>query len=127
MLHTDRQEVLSGHAVAAAQGWPGAECPAALSPKPGMRLYRIGGKYMLVDTSESDANMADVYSMNETAALLWETVGTGCGLSPDALADSLCRVYDVGHDRAAGDVRRQLDEWAAMGLLVRKPAERLKP
>lgn len=98
-----------------------------LSPKPDLKLYTIGGRHMLVDTSDCRVNMADVYSMNETAALLWETVAADCALTPDELADTLCHVYDVGHDRAAGDVRRQLDEWVAMGLLVRRPAESREP
>ncbi len=37
-----------------------------------LNLRRIGGKYMIVKAVGGKANMTDVITLNETAALLWE-------------------------------------------------------
>ena len=43
-----------------------------MMPKATLKLRKIGGKYMIVETSDSCVNLTNVYSLNETAALLWE-------------------------------------------------------
>lgn len=72
---------------------------------------------MLVETPDDCANLTNVYSMNETAAWLWQRVCTGKEHSPEKLAESLCKVYNVEYDRALHDVEHQLEEWQQMGLL----------
>lgn len=89
-------------------------------PKTNLRLHRIGNKYMIVETVDGCVNLTNVYSMNETAAWLWEAVGKGEDRTPGKLAESLCKVYKVEYDRALRDVEHQLEEWEKMGLLVRQ-------
>ena len=36
-----------------------------------MVLRKVGSKYMMVEAGRDEANGADVYTLNETAACLW--------------------------------------------------------
>lgn len=87
-----------------------------LTPKEGIRLRKIGNQYMIVDVSKENVNMSDVYSLNRTAALLWQRVETG-GATPALLADYLCETYGIGRETAIRDVERQLADWKQYGLL----------
>ena len=81
-----------------------------LIPKPHLKLRRI----------DSCVNLTNVYSLNGTAARLWEAVcKDGCRTTGE-LAEELCSTYDVEYDRALRDVERQIEEWEKMGLLVRR-------
>lgn len=87
-----------------------------LTPKEGIRLRKIGNQYMIVDISKENVNMSDVYSLNHTAALLWQRIEDG-DATPDKLADSLCETYGIGKEDATRDVERQIDDWRQYGLL----------
>lgn len=89
-----------------------------ITPKPQLRLHKIGNKHMIVDSMDDCVNLTNVYSMNETAAWLWKAIGEEEGCTLEKLAESLCREYRVEYDRALRDVERQLEEWQKMGLLV---------
>lgn len=91
-------------------------------PKSDLKLRRIGGKYMIVEASDSCVNLTNVYSMNETAAWLWEVLCRKDGHTPEELAEELCKTYNVEYGRALHDVEHQLAEWENMGLLVRQRA-----
>lgn len=91
-----------------------------LIPKPHLKLRRIGSRHMIVEASDSCVNLTNVYSLNGTAALLWEAVCKDGCRTPGELAEELCSTYDVGYGRALRDVERQLEEWEKMGLLVRR-------
>lgn len=87
-------------------------------PKTKLELRKIGNKYMLVDSVDGCVNLTNVYSMNKTAAWLWEAVCKGDNRTPEELAERLCKEYSVEYARALHDVRHQLEEWKKMGLLV---------
>ncbi|MGM9619880.1 MAG: PqqD family protein [Bacteroidaceae bacterium] len=89
-------------------------------PKSGLKLRKIGRKHMIVETSDSCVNLSNVYSLNETAAWLWEAISDGGEHNPEELADRMCVIYNVEHDRALHDVECQIGEWEQMGLLVRQ-------
>ena len=91
-----------------------------LIPKPHLKLRKIGSRHMIVKASDSCVNLTNVYSLNGTAARLWEAVcKDGCRTTGE-LAEELCSTYDVEYDRALRDVERQIEEWEKMGLLVRR-------
>ena len=87
--------------------------------KPNLKLRKIGRKHMIVEIVEDCVNLTNVYSMNETAAWLWEAVGKGNKNTPKELAEGLCKEYDVDYEHALHDVEHQLEEWEKMGLLTR--------
>lgn len=87
-----------------------------ITPRAGLRLRKIGSKYMIVETSDSCVNLTNVFSMNSTAAWMWESLcAEPC--TANELADRLCAEYDVDRERALSDVCRQLGEWKEQGLL----------
>lgn len=60
--------------------------------------------------------MSNVYSLNRTAAWLWEqTAADGC--TAEELTDRLSRTFGVDRGTALRDVERQLSEWRAFGLI----------
>lgn len=87
-------------------------------PKPHLKLLKIGRKHMIVASVDNGVNMADVYTMNETAAWMWRTIGEQPDSTPESLAEGLSRGYGVDYDRVLRDVEAQLLEWKQMGLLV---------
>lgn len=88
-----------------------------MMPKATLKLRKIGGKYMIVETSDSCVNLTNVYSLNETAAQLWEMLCRREGHTAEELAEELCKTYEVEYERALHDVETQLAEWEKMGLL----------
>ena len=89
----------------------------SITPKSSLKLRKIGSKYMIVEASGSCVNLTNVYSMNETAALLWETLCKDGEHSTEELAEVLCKAYEVDYERALHDVKHQLNEWETMGLI----------
>ena len=84
---------------------------------PSLQLRKIGSRYMIVNSSSDCVNMANVFALNESAALLWQRMeGREC--TPDELAQWLCDKYDVEYSVALGDVERQLAEWKKFGLVL---------
>ena len=72
---------------------------------------------MVVDMCEDNVNLSNVYSLNGTAAWIWERLVEGIS-SPDELAARLCQDYQVERERAFHDVENQLAEWQKFGLVV---------
>ena len=60
--------------------------------------------------------MTDVFSLNETAARLWQLM-EGKDITPKELAVLLCNEYEVGEEDALKDVEKQLCEWKQSGLV----------
>lgn len=85
--------------------------------KNNLKLRKIGDKYMIVQASEQQQNLTDVYSLNETAACLWKSVGTEEFTAED-LVNTLCSLYDVTREQAAADVDSLLKSWKEFGLLA---------
>ncbi len=87
-----------------------------IRPKKGLLLRKVGRQYMIVEANEQDVNMSDVYSLNLTAARMWECLAQG-DCTKAELVDRLCQDFDTDQATARRDVERQLDEWKAFGLI----------
>ena len=87
-----------------------------IHPKSGLGLRKIGRQYMIVESCEGNENLSNVYSLNRTAAQMWEQINQG-GYTPEQLAEWLDGHYGIGKDTARRDVEKQLDEWKAFGLI----------
>lgn len=83
----------------------------------GLRLRKVGSKHIIIDAGQPMVNLTDVYTLNATAAFLWEHLPEG-EIDAAALAAALCERFDVDEATALADIRRQLDEWASYGLLT---------
>lgn len=85
--------------------------------KANLKLRKVGKSYMLVDVSDADANITDVYTLNETAAFVWNAA-VEHGVEAETLASLMCGEYDVCHDTALSDVRTLLLAWRSSGLII---------
>lgn len=87
-----------------------------IAPRRGLRLRKIGSRYMIVAEAEGRTDLSDVYTLNGTAAWMWETVNAEA-VTPAELARRMAAHYGVEQRRVEDDVARQLREWQDMGLL----------
>ncbi len=84
--------------------------------KKNLRLRKVGSKYMIVDNSTEQVNMVDVYTMNETAAMLWQRF-VEREFTPEEMVEVLCQEYEVTREQALADVEALLGEWNSFGLM----------
>ena len=85
--------------------------------KVNLKLRKVGRNYMLVDVSDADANITDVYTLNETAAFVWNAAAEH-GVHAETLASLVCEEYDVSNDIALSDIKSILQTWRLSGLIV---------
>lgn len=86
-------------------------------PRNELKLRKIGSKYMIVEVVDGCENLTKVYSLNETAAWLWEAICNAEKCTAGRLAEGLCAEYGIDADLARHDVEKQLAEWKEMGLI----------
>ena len=82
-----------------------------------LRLRKIGSQYMIVEPAGGGNQQAKVFELNETAALIWERIGSE-EINAEELAAYLSSEYEIDQAVALRDVRRQLEEWEKFGLTV---------
>lgn len=87
-----------------------------MKPKENLQLRKIGSQFLIVEACAERANMSNVYTLNETAAALWQQLARGVD-DAERLAAYLCEAYEVDPATARADVERQLARWQACGLL----------
>lgn len=72
---------------------------------------------MLVDVCSDNINLTNVYTLNETAAFLWDSLAD-TDFNVATLATLLIGEYDVELDRAMADSRSLVDLWLKHGLIT---------
>ena len=87
-----------------------------IRPKNNLQLRKLGNSYMIVEVSAENVNMSNVYTLNKTAADMWQLITEGERTAAD-LAGWLCSKYDVEPATAQADVEQQLTEWREFGLI----------
>ena len=65
-----------------------------IRPKNNLQLRKLGNSYMIVEVSAENVNMSNVYTLNKTAADMWQLICDGEHTAAD-LAGWLCSKYDV--------------------------------
>jgi len=75
----------------------------------------IRGERILVPLAGSMEALDSIYTLNRTAASIWD--GAGEGLSDDELAGRLVSAFDVSASRAHDDVDEVLHALLEMGAL----------
>lgn len=83
---------------------------------PEYRIHKLGRHYMIVDGCTGQSNLANVYSLNETAARLWVEFSDADFTKRD-LVEYLCAHYDVAIERAEADVSSLLEKWSLYGFI----------
>lgn len=85
--------------------------------KANLKLRKIGSNHMIVDASTGSANLTNVYTLNATAARMWE-LAEGHDFTSQQLAEAICCEFDVEPQRALAEVDAQLGEWRKFGLIT---------
>lgn len=88
-----------------------------IQPKGGLQLRKIGNKYMIVEADTESSRTANVFSLNHTAADMWHEINAARH-TPEQLAIWLAKKYGIAANRAAADVRHQLEAWRDFGLII---------
>lgn len=96
-----------------------------IKPRAELLLRKVGNRCFLVEIAADCLNMTDVFSLNPTAAALWQRMSEG-DYTAEELADWMAEQWPVGRDAAARDLQEQLRVWREYGLLQEcESAERL--
>lgn len=82
-----------------------------------LTLREVAGEYILVNPFNQSMDTAQVLTLNETAAWLWQQA-TGKEFDEDYLVNLLCEEYDVDRETAAADVHEMCMQWQRNGLLA---------
>lgn len=78
-------------------------------------LREVGGEYMIVNPFSDTVDMTQVYSLNETAAWLWQQM-EGKEFSVSDLVAVLREEYEVDEETATVDLTELCQQWLAAGL-----------
>ncbi|MDR3011432.1 MAG: PqqD family protein [Sphingobacterium sp.] len=79
-------------------------------------LRTIGSDHLIVDPSQDMVDLSTVYTLNITAAWLWEQL-KGKEFNIDSIVELLCENYDVDMDQAKSDAEILLQDFQKQGLL----------
>lgn len=77
---------------------------------------KIGDEYLLVPIQQSVGDMESIYTLNETAARIWELLdGAAKGTE---IRDKITEEFDVTREEAEKDLVHHLKELASMKAIV---------
>ncbi|WP_333887976.1 PqqD family protein [Sphingobacterium siyangense] len=79
-------------------------------------LRTIGSDHLIVDPSQDMVDLSTVYTLNSSAAWLWEQL-KGKDFTIDTIVDLLCENYDVDIEQAKSDAEILLQDFQKQGLL----------
>ena len=80
-------------------------------------MRTVAGRHMIVGDVDESVDLTRVYSLNDTAAAMWDILCRAGSATCESLADAVCSEYDIDADTALCDVRVQVDEWLRLGLV----------
>ncbi len=79
-------------------------------------MRTIGSDHLIVDPSQDMVDLSTVYTLNSSAAWLWEQL-KGKEFNIDGIVELLCENYDVDIDQATSDAETLLQDFQNQGLL----------
>lgn len=82
-----------------------------------LKLRKMGRNYMIVSTSSSSVNMADVFTLNESAAFLMERCLETDDFDAALLASWLVEGYGIDGELALRDAEAAIAGWESLGLI----------
>lgn len=78
-------------------------------------LRQVGGEYMIVNPFTDTVDMTQVFSLNDTAAWLWQQL-EGKEFTAQEVADLLCGEYEVDKETALADAEELCTQWKESGM-----------
>ena len=88
-----------------------------MKTKEGYRLRQLGKEFILVAEGLEVLDAKQMVSMNETAAFLWEAVGSK-EFDADTLSQLLMDEYGIDKETAQKDVKPLLQKWIEAGIIA---------
>lgn len=82
-----------------------------------LELKKIGNNYMIVESNNNNINMTNIYSMNESAAMLWLKIGFK-DFTFNQLVNWIREEYIVEESTAKEDITKLLKDWKEFGLII---------
>lgn len=79
-------------------------------------LRTIGSDHMIVDPSQDMVDLSTVYTLNDSAAWLWEQLKE-IEFSSATVVELLCEHYDVTETQAQADAEILIQDFEKQGLL----------
>ncbi|WP_286856785.1 MULTISPECIES: PqqD family protein [Sphingobacterium] len=79
-------------------------------------LRTIGSDHLIVDPSQDMVDLSTVYTLNSTAAWLWEEL-KGKEFDQSTVVELLCQNYEVDVEQAQSDTEVLLQDFEKQGLL----------
>lgn len=80
-------------------------------------LRHLGDEHVIVDPGQEMVDMSKVYTLNQTAAFLWEALQEK-DFTQETVVGLLLEHYEVTRDLAEKDAKQLLKEFAEQNLLV---------
>ena len=79
-------------------------------------LRTIGSDHLIVDPSQDMVDLSTVYTLNGTAAWLWEQL-KGKEFDLETIVELLCDNYEVDREQAQSDAKVLLEDFEKQRLL----------
>lgn len=79
-------------------------------------LRHVGNDYIIIEPEQDTVDMTKVFSLNESAAWLWEEL-QGLEFTEDYVVELLMKKYDVSREHALEDVGKLIEMLNDHGLI----------
>lgn len=79
-------------------------------------MRTIGSDHLIVDPSQDMVDLSTVYTLNSSAAWLWEEL-KGKEFNTDTIVELLVENYEVSKEQAQSDTAILLEDFQKQGLL----------
>ncbi|MNJ97039.1 hypothetical protein D3C87_147770 [compost metagenome] len=79
-------------------------------------MRTIGSDHLIVDPSQDMVDLSTVYTLNSSAAWLWEEL-KGKEFNTDTIVELLVENYEVSKEQAQADAAILLEDFQKQGLL----------
>ena len=80
-------------------------------------LRQVGNEHIMVDPGQDMVDLSKVYTLNDTAAFLWEELNDQ-DFTLETMVALLSDHYDVHPSVAESDARKLIQDFKSQGLLI---------
>ncbi len=81
-----------------------------------LQLRKLGNDFIIIDPGQDMIDMSKVFTLNETAAFLWEEL-QGKEFTEETVSDILLENYEVKEDVAVKDAKKLIQTFIKGGLI----------
>jgi len=82
-----------------------------------LTLRKVGNEYFIVEPDQGMIDLSKVFTLNETAAFLWNAL-QGRDFDTQSAADILIKEYQIDQETAINDTEKILDMFKSQSLTL---------